>query len=59
LDVLESAVHETTVASIVAVISGAVDEILFAEGDEIAGLPEGLALERSGLKHDDSLNWSN
>jgi len=36
-DVLESLIHETTVASLVSFGGGAVDEVLLGEGDEVLG----------------------
>lgn len=44
-DVGESVVHQTSVASLVALAGGAVDEVLLGEGDELAGGLEVGALE--------------
>jgi hypothetical protein len=53
LDVLEGAVHQTTVAAQVAVSAGAVDQVLFAEGDKLTSLLEELALQGAGLQRDE------
>ena len=49
LDVLECVVHETTVAPVIAVLSGTVDQVLLAQGYQLAGLSEVLALQCSSL----------
>ena len=43
-DVSEAEVHEASVAAVVALLSGAVDELLLGKGDEIASLLEVSAL---------------
>ena len=47
-DVFESVVHESTVASLVALRSRAVDEILLTQGDQIPSLESMLSLKRAG-----------
>lgn len=48
LDVLEGLVHQAAVAALVALGPGAVDEVLLAEGHQLARLPEVLALQSPG-----------
>ncbi len=48
LDVLEGKVHEASLASMVAILHGAVDQVLFAERNELAGLAEVLTLQSAG-----------
>ena len=48
LDVVEGEVHETSLAAVVALLRGAVDEVLLRERDQLASLLEVLALERAG-----------
>ena len=48
-DVLERVVHDAAAAAIVAVLDRAVDEVLFAQGDQLAGFAGVLTLQRSGL----------
>lgn len=50
LDVLEGAVHQTSAAAHVAVISGAVDQLLLAQRHQLPGLPVVLAFKGSSLK---------
>lgn len=45
LNIAEGIVHETAVASIVAVLGGAIDQILLGQRDEDTGLAEMLTLE--------------
>lgn len=45
LDVGEGLVHQTTVAALVALISGAVHQVLLAQGHQFASLPEVLTLQ--------------
>lgn len=47
-DVLEGLVHESSVASMVSVLGGAVDEVLLGERDELSELTGVLSLEGSG-----------
>jgi len=49
LDVSESVVHETSVATVVSVGGGAIDELLFGEVEKVA-----LILSPSGLERGDS-----
>ena len=49
LDVLEAVVHQAAVTAVVAPLQRAVNEVLLAEGDELARPPEVLALEGPGL----------
>lgn len=49
LDVLEGVVHEAAVAAVVAVLRGAVDQVLLRERHQVPRLAEVLALERSRL----------
>ena len=44
-DVLEAEVHESAIAALVALGLAAVDQVLFAHGDELAGLGEVLSLQ--------------
>lgn len=48
LDVPESVVHETAVAAVVAVLGGAIDQVLLGEGDQHAGLAVVLSLKGTG-----------
>ena len=48
LDVFEGIVHQTSVTAVVTEAGAAVDQVLFAEGDEPAGLAEVLSLQRAG-----------
>merc|ERR1711998_365141 len=48
LDVLEAIVHEATIAALVAVGAGAIDELLLREGDKLAGGPMHGALGGTG-----------
>lgn len=50
LDVLEGVVHQASVAAVVAVTAGAVNQLLLAQGHQLAGLLEGLTLQGAGLK---------
>lgn len=50
LDVVKSVVHKTAVAAHVSVFARAVDQVLFAEGDEFAGFQSVLTFERSSLE---------
>lgn len=48
LDVGEGLVHQTTVAALVALRSGAIHQVLLAQGHQLARLPEVLTLQRAG-----------
>lgn len=48
LDVLESLVHQASVAALIALGSGAVHQVLFAEGHQCASAPVVLALQGPG-----------
>lgn len=48
LDVGEGLVHQTTVAALVALRSGAVHQVLLAQGHQLARLPKVLTLQRAG-----------
>lgn len=48
LNVGEGLVHQTTVAALVALGTGAVHQVLLAQGHQLAGLPEVLTLQSAG-----------
>lgn len=48
LDVGEGLVHQATVAALVALRSGAVHQVLLAQGHQLARLPKVLTLQRAG-----------
>lgn len=48
LDVGEGLVHQTTVAALVALRSGAVHQVLLAQRHQLASLPEVLTLQSAG-----------
>lgn len=48
LDVLEGLVHQTSVAALVTLGSGAFHQVLLAQLHHLAGLPELLTLQSSG-----------
>lgn len=50
LNVLEGVVHQTSITSHVAVLSGTVNQLLLTQRHQLPSLPEVLAFKRSGLK---------
>lgn len=48
MDVLESLVHQTAVATLVAVLGGAVDQLLLGQRDQATSLAEPLTFQRAG-----------
>ena len=46
-DVLKSVVHQATIATHVTEFAGAIDQVLFREGNELFGLAEVLTFERT------------
>lgn len=49
LDVLEGVVHQASIAAHVAVVGGAVDQLLLAQRHQLPSLPEVLTLQRPSL----------
>lgn len=48
LDVLKGLVHQTTIAALVALWSGTVHQVLFAQRHQFASLPKVLTLQSTG-----------
>lgn len=55
LDVLEGIVHKTSIAAIVTILSGTVNQVLLREAHQISCLSEVLPFQWSSLK---TYNWS-
>lgn len=49
LDVLKCTVHQASIASHVAIIAGAVHQLLLTQRNKLSGLPEVLTLEWASL----------
>ena len=49
LDVLESLIHETTVAALITILAAAVNQVLLAERRQITSLAKVLTFQSTGL----------
>lgn len=52
LDVPKGIIHQSTAAAHVPIVTRAVNQLLLTQRNQLAGLPEGLALQRSSLNRD-------
>lgn len=52
LDVPKGVIHQSTHAAHVPKVPRAVNQLLLAQRNQLSGLPEGLALQRSSLNSD-------
>ena len=59
LDVLESLIHQTSVASLISILSTAIDQILFAQRHQFASFAEVLTLQSASLYKKSIVNQLN